>query len=574
MTSFKLERLRFEAPELEPWSELDSRHKNWPVVYVLNNEHEVYVGETLNAKARLTQHLESDSKQGLEWIRVVLDDEFNKSVCLDLESYLIRLFAGDGSRTVLNRNAGITNADYFDRDRYNQTFKEIFQSLKDEEALFAHSLPEIINSDLFKLSPFKALNSDQAIAVENILEGLFTDLEKNTKSLSIVKGGPGTGKTVVAIYLIKLLEDIKRYTPDDAPEQDSIFNEFFTRGHPDLLKDFKIGFVIPQQSLRDSVSKVFKLTPGMNPGHVLTPFDIGGSKEKFDLVIVDESHRLNHRANQPSGPLNRRFSQINRELFGSDDDNYTQLDWILEQSKHVILMLDAEQSVRPADLPLETVNSLLKTAETESRLYPLVSQMRVEAGEDYIGYIRQILSNSPPVERRSFETYDLKLFENFEELIETIRDREDEHGLARLVAGYAWEWVSKGKKSEDVYDIEIDEVKLRWNTVATDWINSPNSLNEVGSIHTVQGYDLNYAGVIIGKDLRYDEDNERIYFDRSNYYDKKGVENNKRLGITYDDEAVLRYVQNIYSVLLTRGIRGTYVYVCDKPLRRHLKKYL
>lgn len=574
MTGFKLERLRFEAPELEPWSELDSRHKNWPVVYVLNNEHEVYVGETLNAKARLTQHLESDSKQGLEWIRVVLDDEFNKSVCLDLESYLIRLFAGDGSRTVLNRNAGITNADYFDRDRYNQTFKEIFQSLKDEEALFAHSLPEIINSDLFKLSPFKALNSDQAIAVENILEGLFTDLEKNTNSLSIVKGGPGTGKTIVAIYLIKLLEDIKRYTPDDAPEQDSIFNEFFTRGHPDLLKDFKIGFVIPQQSLRDSVRKVFKLTPGMDPSHVLTPFDIGGSKEKFDLVIVDESHRLNHRANQPSGSLNKRFSQINRDLFGSDDDSYTQLDWILEQSKHVILMLDAEQSVRPADLPLETVNSLLKTAETESRLYPLVSQMRVEAGEDYIGYIRQVLSNSSPLERRSFETYDLKLFENFEELIETIRDREDEHGLARLVAGYAWEWVSKGKKSEDVYDIEIDGVKLRWNTVATDWINSPTSLNEVGSIHTVQGYDLNYAGVIIGNDLRYDEDNERIYFDRSNYYDKKGVENNKRLGITYDDEAVLRYVQNIYSVLLTRGIRGTYVYVCDEPLRRHLKKYL
>ena len=95
----------------------------------------------------------------------------------------------------------------------------------------------------------------------------------------------------------------------------------------------------------------------------------------------------------------------------------------------------------------------------------------------------------------------------------------------------------------------------------------------MGSIHTVQGYDLNYAGVIVGPDLRYDSAERRIYFDRSEYHDKKGRENNPKLGITYSDEDLLRYVQNIYTVLLTRGILGTYIYVVDPQLRAYLRRY-
>lgn len=95
----------------------------------------------------------------------------------------------------------------------------------------------------------------------------------------------------------------------------------------------------------------------------------------------------------------------------------------------------------------------------------------------------------------------------------------------------------------------------------------------MGSIHTVQGYDLNYAGVIIGPDLRFDTDQQRIVFDRANYFDKKGKENNPRLGLEFDDEDLLEYVTNIYGVLLTRGIKGTYVYVCDPDLRRYLAPY-
>ena len=104
-------------------------------------------------------------------------------------------------------------------------------------------------------------------------------------------------------------------------------------------------------------------------------------------------------------------------------------------------------------------------------------------------------------------------------------------------------------------------------------MSSKTSSDEVGSIHTIQGYDLNYAGVIIGSDLGYDEAAGRITFNRDNYFDKKGRENNDRLGIKYSDEDIRQYALNIYRVLLTRGIKGTYVYVVDAQLRNHLQAF-
>jgi Rad3-related DNA helicase len=113
---------------------------------------------------------------------------------------------------------------------------------------------------------------------------------------------------------------------------DSIFSDYFTPEHAELLKSLKFAIVVPQQSLRDSIAKVFKLTPGLSKGMVLTPFQVGESTEQFDLLVVDEAHRLNQRANQASGPLNKKFIEINEKLFGWDDPQKTQLDWIQKQS--------------------------------------------------------------------------------------------------------------------------------------------------------------------------------------------------------------------------------------------------
>ncbi len=548
MTAFELERFPFAADEIRVWGASDSKHRNWPVVYVMSNDREVYVGESLNAEGRMRQHLDSPEKRELEWVRVVLDETFNKSACLDLESFLIRMFSGDGQLQVLNQNAGITDRDYFDRDRYRRTFDAVFEELRTNERLFQRTLPEIINSDLFKLSPFKALNHDQAVAVEDILEGLFTDLETGAPSTVVVQGNPGTGKTVVAIYLLKLLEDIRNHNADESPDSDSLFSEFFTPGHAELLASLRVGIVVPQQSLRASIAKVFALTPGLDKKMVFTPFAVGESEQPFDLLIVDEAHRLNQRANQASGPLNQKFAAINEKLFGADDPDLTQLDWIRKLSSRTILMLDTGQSVRPADLSAETTRDLLSTAAAQNRVYPLRSQMRIVADADYVGYIRQALSSTPPP-RLEFPDYDLRFFDDLGEMRREILRREEEHGLSRLVAGYAWPWASKRNKS--AFDFEIDGEQLRWNSTQRDWINSPGSITEVGSIHTVQGYDLNYAGVIIGKDLRYDSESQSIVFDRSEYYDKKGRENNPKRGITYTDDDLLQYVRNIYTVLLT-----------------------
>lgn len=572
MTDFSLERFPFARDEIRAWGGSDPRHRNWPVVYVMNNDTEVYVGESLNAEGRMRQHLDSDEKRRLGWVRVVLDETFNKSACLDLESFLIRMFSGDGRLQVLNHNAGITDADYYDREAYKKTFNEIFDRLRTQEHLFQRTLPEIINSDLFKLSPFKALNHDQAIAVEDILEGLFTDLETGQASTVVVQGNPGTGKTIVAIYLLKLLEDIQRHNPEEPLDSDSIFSDFFTPGHAELLTSLKVGIVVPQQSLRESISRVFSLTPGLHRDLVLTPFAVGESEEPFDLLIVDEAHRLNQRANQASGPLNKKFADINQKLFGSDDPNLTQLDWIRKQSRHTILMLDTGQSVRPADLPANRTQALITEAAASERLYPLRSQMRIAAEQDYVGYIRAVLSDTPPATREHFDGYDLRFFTDLGQMRQEIIRREEEHGLSRLIAGYAWPWLSKTDKSAS--DIELDGERLRWNSTQRDWISSPGSIDEVGSIHTVQGYDLNYAGVIIGKDLRYDTITEQIVFDRAEYHDKKGRENNPKRGITYSDDDLLQYVRNIYTVLLTRGILGTYIYVCDPGLREYLRNFM
>ena len=583
MTRFRVERVSFARDAVDAWAIADPRRTNWPVVYVLDDarpEHgaqpltSVYVGESLNAHGRMHQHLDSSAKAGLRTIRVVLDGTFNKSVCLDLESYLIRLFAGDGAYSVLNLNSGITNADYYDRDQYRESFVTMFEELR-RDGLFSRSIAEIENSDLFKLSPFKALSPDQAIAIEDILEGLFDDIEAGTSSTTVIQGSPGTGKTVVGIYLMKLLMDITTASADDVHDSEWFFADFYTEGNRELLHGFRIGLVVPQQSLRASIKKVFRQTPRLSEAMVLSPFEVGGDPRPYDLLIVDETHRLNQRANQSSGPQNTRFREINEQLFGDDNSSWTQLDWITARSRHQIFLVDSGQSVRPADLPLEQLVELTARARARGRYYPLTTQMRVHAGEDYVDYIQQILhpdALAPESTARRFEDYEFHLFDNLEGMRERIVKLDRDHGLARLVAGYAWAW--KSKKDPGAFDIELDGCRLRWNSTDTDWINTPGSISEVGSIHTVQGYDLNFAGVIIGPELRYDPVGRRLFVDRKLYRDRKGKENNRVLGKKYTDDDLLRYVVNIYSVLLTRGMLGTFVYACDSDLNAYLRRYV
>jgi DUF2075 family protein len=587
MTLSEIRRVDLSRTGLAAWAAVDPRHSNWPVVYVLGGppstgsaatrQAEVYVGESLNAAGRLRQHLDSEQRGHLATARVVVGDTFNKSVCLDFESRLIRLLSGDGAHEVLNRNIGITNAEYFDRVTYTAQFETVFEQLR-ADGLFHRSIGEIENTDLFKLSPFKALTHDQELAIEGVLEALAHDLRGGAASTTVILGEPGTGKTVVAIYLLKLIADVDRLEPEDVVDSDSLFVDYFLGEHREVLSGLRTGLVIPQQSLRRSVERVFASTPGLQGVAVLSPFDVGDSEERFDLLVVDEAHRLNQRANQASGPLNTRFRQITTRLYGADDTTKTQLDWIRSRSTHQILLIDPAQSVRPADLPAATVTRLIDHARRSERLHPLMSQMRVAAGSDYVGHVRRLLgaTHSPlpeqPLSAESLGDYEFRMYDDVAAMHDAIRERDRRHGLSRMVAGYAWRWVSK--KDAGAFDIRLGEYRARWNSTLRDWIASPGALEEVGSIHTVQGYDLNYAGVIIGPDLRYDVERGRLTMDRASYFDKKGRENNPTLGITYSDEDLRLLISNVYAVLMTRGIRGTFVHVVDPDLRDHLRPFI
>lgn len=571
MTDFRLEKLDFSIAGVSDADSGEPMMANWPVVYLINSEADIYVGETGNVTGRLHQHLQSSSKKHLQQVRLVLDKRFNKSVCLDLESFLIRLLSGDGRFAVLNMNEGITNREYYQRSDYQKVFDAVFDELK-SLGYFNRSIPEIENTDLFKLSPYKALNTEQAVAVNEVMEGLLEDLESDRESISVIRGGPGTGKTVVGIYLVKLLRDLADYDTTDEVHGDSIFSEYFLQGSRETFEGLRVGLVVPQQSLRKSVQKVFKRIPALRSVGVLSAFDVADAAEDFDVIVVDEAHRLTQRAAQAHGTLTKRFGEIVRAIRGYDDLTMTQLDWIRHRARHVVLLLDADQSVRPADLDEPTLEAVTDEARTDGRLHQLTTQMRVAGGEAYLKFIDSILAGEMPAPAPKDLAYDIRLFDDLSAMRDEIIERESEVGLSRLVAGYAWDWVSRNNKQ--AFDIEIDGVKLQWNVKTIDWINSKSALEEVGSIHTVQGYDLNYAGVIIGNDLQFDPKAGRIVISRKDYFDAKGKANNPMAGKVTTDADLERYISNIYRVLLTRGMRGTYIYIVNPELREHLRSRL
>jgi hypothetical protein len=274
--SFRFEDFAFQPRAVSSWAGRDAKHENWPVVYALYNSRYIYVGETTKAVARMRQHLADSRKKDLKQVRIILDETYNKSACLHLENELIGLFQGDGRFLVKNGNGGRVDSDYFDRERYADRFAAVYDRLH-ADGLLTRSVPEIVNSELFKFSPFKTLNADQAAAVEGVVESLFDGRQEANSSPIVLQGDPGTGKTIVAVYLVKLLTDIAAGNIDDEIDSDALFSDFFQREYLDAFKDIKIGVVIPQQALRKTLGNVFSKTPGLSRSMILSPFEVGKS---------------------------------------------------------------------------------------------------------------------------------------------------------------------------------------------------------------------------------------------------------------------------------------------------------
>ena len=558
-TEFQIRRYDFDSTLFNEFQNNHSAKDLWPIVYVLSdgNIKEAYVGETTDTYYRLNNHLKNNAKNKLTAVHLITSEKFNKSATLDIESNLIKYISGDGQYKLINSTIGIANHNYYQKKEvYWGIFKSIWDKLR-AEGISKHSLDYIDNSDLFKYSPYKSLTNEQKGGLLVIIKNL---LKRDFKTI-IVEGGAGTGKTILAIFLFKLL---------NSNNEDFNFKEFsddeseFIQLIIELKKKYpnpKMALVVPMSSFRNTLKKVFKNIKGLNAGMVIGPAEI--VKDKFNIVVVDESHRLRRRVNL--GAYYGAFD-IACEKLNLDKNNCSELDWVIRQSENTILFYDENQSIKPSDVKKEDFDKLKSNSFT--KIEYLKSQFRVKGGNDYVQYIDKLLNCSHNSATKIFNSkdYEFLLFDSIEDMVNEIKLRNNENGLSRLIAGYAWKWISKNDKN--LFDIVISDYKLQWNSVSDDFINSENAINEVGCIHTTQGYDLNYSGIIFGNEIIYDKEKDEVVIIRENYHDRNGHQ-------TINDPSVLKnFILNIYKTIMLRGIKGTYVYVCDKNLREYFAKYI
>ncbi|WP_343675141.1 DNA/RNA helicase domain-containing protein [Chitinophaga sp.] len=558
---FYIQDFPFNKEILDRLDEIHYSRDNWPVVYILIGGKFAYVGETKDLFTRLSKHLKHSLKKELTNIYIISSPLFHKSATLDIEANLIKYLTGDEQYKLLNANIGLEAHNFFQKQEvYLPLFESIWKKLI-KLGIAVNSTNFIKNQNIFKYSPYKELTTDQAKSLLEIMKILLNDNIRNT----IVNGGSGTGKSILATFLFKLMyTDIEAFNFASFGSDELEFVETVK-----LLKQKypspKMALVIPVTSFRGTIKKVFQQIEGLNSSMVVSPTAI--TKEQYDIVLVDESHRLR---NGPSGAYRTHFETGCKRL-GVDPINSTELDWLLhkDQTKKLVLFYDSNQRVRSTDVLPEDF-MLLALQKDITCTFTLTSQMRLMGGKKYVDYVHNLLKCSIKPATAIFisKDYDFQLFDSIEEFVAKIRSRETETRLSRFVAGYAWEWVSL--KDPTKFDIIIDRCKLKWNSPLKlkDWINSKNAINEVGCIHTVQGYDLNYAGVIFGNEITYDKSQNEIVVRREHYHDSNG-------GRTIESTVVLKeFIINVYLTLLQRGMLGTYVYVCDPALKEYFSKHI
>ena len=556
------EKYDFNKKSLQKINENPWVKNQWPLVYFIQNEGKrvAYVGESTNFSNRIKNHLANPKKSNaFNKISIIGSDKFNKSATLDIESKLIQYISSEGTYELQNGNHGLINHNYYQQDLYKNLFIDIWGKLI-ENNIVSKSLEEIENSELFKYSPYKSLNEDQYNSVLEIIKALT---EKKSSKI-FIKGSAGTGKTILATYLIKLLgSDVSDTNMDDFSDNE-IQEINLIRAYKIKYPKAEIGFVVAMSSLRKTLQNVFRKIPELKSSMIISPSDT--FKKEYDLLIVDEAHRLRQYKNIGWMGV---FKKNNRKL--GLDDTGTELDWIIANSKNQIFFYDSAQSVKPSDIPSSHFDKLLNESNTIE--IELKSQMRSNGGNDYITFVDDLL-NIKRENKSSYspDNYDVVVFDSMKDMYEQLSIKEEKYGLCRLIAGYSWPWLSDPKKKPkpdlNAIDIAIDGVELQWNKTDKDWINSEDSFKQVGCIHTTQGYDLNYTGVIFGEEISFNKVTQQIEIDKSKYFDKNG-----KRGLE-DIEELKEYIINIYKTIMFRGIKGVYIYACDKNLREYFKEHI
>lgn len=511
-------------------------------VYILENGKEAYIGETSDPRIRAAQHngngKSSKKKYNFKNMHLITGELFEISPAKHFQDLLIRLMSVDNKFNIVNRK-GSERPHYPRKNQFELYFDELWIKLEAKGLVSSKDFKQIMNTSAYKYSPYTALTDHQHIALTSIAHTIDSDETKPHKTgfknrPILIEGDAGTGKTVVAASLFYYLKT----------------SEFY--------KDKNVALVYANPSIRSEMQDVFKNIKDIHKKDIISPVEV--TKQHYNIIICDESQRLRHAKNL--GFYSKPFKNANERL--GLDNTHDELDWILENTDCQILFYDRKQSTGPSDIDQESFYERLFEKKRGVRPVKLDEQMRIKAGDGYVTYIYQILYQESCA-KRVFNNYDFKVFQSFSDMVSQLEQKENEAGLCRLCTGYAWEW--KGREDKSLPDINIDGVDIKWNSQTGGWLSNPETKKEMGSIYTLQGLDLNYAGVVIGPDLYYDEKSNEIKVNKDKFFDNK-----VKSGVS--DDELKTYILNTYAVLLTRGIYGTYVYVCDEALKEYIKNFI
>ena len=389
---------------------------------------------------------------------------------------------------------------------------------------------------LLKGAPEFVLIDEQKVTYEAAL-AVASEAAGGSKQVVIIEGGPGTGKSVVAINLLVALTGrqlLAQYvTKNAAPRK--VFESVLAGTH----KKSQISSLF-------SGSGAFTATKA----------------DTFDALVIDEAHRLN----QKSG------------LYGNLGEN--QIKELINSARCSIFFLDEDQRVTFKDIGERgEIERFAKDAQAPVTTLKLQSQFRCGGSDGYLAWLDNTLGIRPTAnDMLAADEFDFRIFDSPEVLRQEIVARNKTKNKARMVAGYCWDWISK--KSPGAADVVIPEFGfgMTWNLTKDGglWIVAPESVNEIGCIHTCQGLEVDYIGVVIGPDLTFQDSEVVARPERRSRQDKslQGYRQLKRTDPHAATAKAHRLICNTYRTLMTRGLKGCYVYFTDAALATHFRNHM
>ena len=541
MRKVKTEILPFTKDRITELKSMD--YNNYPVVYILHNESKklkAYIGETVQIRNRLNSHWKDKNKK-MDKAVIISHEEFNQSATYNIETNLINYFIADQKYELLNKSQTTSSVthNYYEKPKYDyDIFNDLWEKLR-QDKLVDGTLEHLQNKDIFKLSPYKELSESQIELKEKILEFCNENIDSEKPAVFFIKGEAGTGKSVVLSSTFNAIQDLSK----DEHSKLHKTNNHLLVNHEEMIKTYKsIAESLPNL-LKKNFIKPTTFINGANNGKIESP----------DITLVDEAHLL-----------------LSREDAYNDYRGDNHLKDIIAASKVTIVVFDEKQFLKLKSYWTEDLfKKISKGAKVKT--FELTDQFRIQADDEIVDWIDDFVSKKVRPIPESSDNYELKVFDDAGEMFDLIQKRDETHSLSRVVATFDYEHKKDGKE----YYVEEIGFKGVWNTTEDKqtWAERSDTIKEVGSIYTVQGFDLNYVGVILGPSVSYDEKKGGLVILPHKYKDVGAFTDSTKKTVEYNvQETKEQIILNSINVLMKRGVKGLYIYASDEKLRRALNR--